>query len=230
MPPHASATVMRTWSSPLSALTSMVPSLGVCRIALSSRLRITRPNSSGSTCTGRSVALSPMRRTPFARATGSALASASSTRSPAATRSRCSRIGPSTRDSSNRSATICVTRSTSTRELPVVAADGLRVGRRRRPRATRPSRACRRAAYGGRGSCRRPADVGCAPSPQRPRRGAHQPPVRVVEGGCHDAQLAGRHRRRTVVLRVADLNRCIGELPSGAAQRSARAAARRPPR
>ena len=199
----------------------MVPSLGVCRIALSEQVA-QRPAELVRVDLDRQrrTSVSPTSRTPFARATGSALASASSTRSPAATRSRCSRIGPSTRDSSNRSSTICGQPVDLDPELAVVAAHGLRVG---------DDAVLQRLDHGPHAG-QRGAQVVAHAGDQLAAAGlgglhgvagADQPGMGAVERGRHGAQLAGRHSGGAVEGRVADLHRRVGQRAAGAAQRSA---------
>lgn len=93
-----------------------VPSAGVCRIALTSRFARTRDISLASTSTGTRSTCSPTSRTPCSRASGSTPDNASATRSYSDIRLGLSASAPAwMRDSSNRSPTIVLSRSTSVR-------------------------------------------------------------------------------------------------------------------
>ncbi len=81
MPPQPSVTDTTTSRSSRRAATATVPSTGVDRIALISRLPRTRVISRLSTSTGAGATRSPTRRTPRSRASGWAPAMASPTRS-----------------------------------------------------------------------------------------------------------------------------------------------------
>ena len=82
IPPQESDTLTVAMPDSWSASTSTAPSAGVCRIALTTRLRSARPTAAVSTRTGRPGTAAPRSRTPLARASGSALVSASPIRSP----------------------------------------------------------------------------------------------------------------------------------------------------
>ena len=73
---------------------STLPSDGVCRIALTTRLPSARPNSAESTNTGSLEPAEAGSRTPLARASGSALVSTSLIRSPSPTSRQDSRNAP----------------------------------------------------------------------------------------------------------------------------------------
>ena len=116
IPPQASDTVTQAIPLCTSASTSTPPSDGVCLIALVTRLRSARPISAVSMNTGMPRTAAPVSRTPLDRATGSALATTSATRSSRPTMRRDSRSAPAwIRDNSNRSSIIRVSRSTSRR-------------------------------------------------------------------------------------------------------------------
>src|SRR5271165_119487 len=116
IPPQASDTLTQAIPLCTSASTSTPPSDGVCLIALVTRLRRARPISAESTKTGMPRTAAPVSRTPLCRATGSALATTSATRSSSPTMRLDSRSAPAwMRDSSNRSSIIKVSRSTSRR-------------------------------------------------------------------------------------------------------------------
>ena len=94
----------------------MVPSGGVCLIAFVTRFLTARPNSAGSMRTAMPEAAAPVSRTPFARATGSALAATSAIRSSSPTSRGDRRSAPAwILDSWKRSSIIPASRSVSTR-------------------------------------------------------------------------------------------------------------------
>ncbi len=96
--------------------TATVPSAGVRRIAFTRRFPSTRLISRPSTSTGTGSTPSPTSRTPCSRASGSAPARASPTRSYTLIRAGDSDSAPAwMRDSSKRSPTISLSRSTSVR-------------------------------------------------------------------------------------------------------------------
>ena len=197
----------------------MVPSLGVCRIALSSRLRITRPNSSGSTWTGsvgQRLADQPDALRPGDRVgAGQRLLDQVAGRDPlqvqphrALDAGQLEQVGHHLGEPVDLDA-----------ELPVVAADSLRVG---------DDAVLQRLDHGPHAGQRGPQVVAhagdqltSAASVARRRRGPDQSGMGAVERGRHGAQLAGRHLRGPVEGRVTHLHRRIGQGAAGAAQRSA---------
>ncbi len=116
IPPQPSVTANQPPSPSRPPLTVTVPSEGVYRIALRSRLARIRDSSGSLARTTGQPDSSATSRTPRAAATGAAEATASETTSPSATRARDSRSAPAVmRDSSNRSSTSPAIRSVSTR-------------------------------------------------------------------------------------------------------------------
>ncbi|GAA3459883.1 hypothetical protein GCM10018963_18960 [Saccharothrix longispora] len=107
MPPHASSTRSSADGPSTSTRTATVPSGGVCRIALDSRLRTTRANSGSDPSTTGHVAASARSTTPLREATAASAATTPLTTSASGTSESVSRSAPAViRDSSNRSSTI----------------------------------------------------------------------------------------------------------------------------